>query len=97
MIVTNIPSPDHIQRAVDFFRKAGLERLLLKPGARILLLPLCQLLQWQTASSATSDIYMIENPQVFEELIACRAETAPTSPNTKHYHQQLSVHQAGLA
>jgi uncharacterized protein (TIGR02679 family) len=39
-------------------------------GARILLLPLCQLLQWQTLSPATSDIYVIENPQVFEEVIA---------------------------
>lgn len=39
-------------------------------GARILLLPLCQLLQWQSASAATEDIYVIENPQVFEEVVA---------------------------
>jgi uncharacterized protein (TIGR02679 family) len=39
-------------------------------GPRILLLPLCQLLQWQALAPATPDIYVIENPQVFEEVIA---------------------------
>ena len=30
MIVTDTPYPENVQRAADFFRKAGLERLLLK-------------------------------------------------------------------
>ncbi|MHB8600702.1 MAG: TIGR02679 family protein [Ktedonobacteraceae bacterium] len=48
-------------------------------GGRVLLLPLRQLLEWQWALSATkavtnptraTDIYVFENPQVFEEVIA---------------------------
>jgi len=49
-------------------------------GARILLLPLCQLLQWQALSPATPDIYVIENPQVFEEVIA-NLQTSHTPNN----------------
>jgi uncharacterized protein (TIGR02679 family) len=51
-------------------------------GARILLLPLCQLLQWQALSPATPDIYVIENPQVFEEVIANLQ--ASHNPNSTH-------------
>lgn len=39
-------------------------------GVRILLLPLGQLLQWQAVAPAQADIYVIENPQVFEEVVA---------------------------
>ena len=39
-------------------------------GARILLLPLGQLLQWRAIASAQTDIYVTENPQVFEEVVA---------------------------
>jgi uncharacterized protein (TIGR02679 family) len=38
-------------------------------GTRVLLLPLRQLLEWQCVQPATSDIYVFENPQVFEEVI----------------------------
>ncbi len=39
-------------------------------GERVLLLPLRQLLAWQSVASTTMDIYGFENPQVFEEVIA---------------------------
>lgn len=39
-------------------------------GARILLLPLGQLVQWRAISPMHTDIYVIENPQVFEEVVA---------------------------
>ena len=68
---------DTISSHVAAFHLAGatnidgsLDPLITAAGARILLLPLCQLLQWQAISSATNDIYVIENPQVFEEVIA---------------------------
>ena len=68
---------DTISSNVAAFHLAGAtnvdgspDPLIAAAGARILLLPLCQLLQWQAISSATSDIYVIENPQVFEEVIA---------------------------
>jgi uncharacterized protein (TIGR02679 family) len=68
---------DTISSNVAAFHLAGAtnidgspDPLITVAGARILLLPLCQLLQWQAISSATSDIYVIENPQVFEEIIA---------------------------
>lgn len=39
-------------------------------SGRVLLLPLRQLLEWQSVLPATKDVYVIENPQVFEEVIA---------------------------
>jgi len=39
-------------------------------GARILLLPLGQLMQWCSVSPVSTTIYVIENPQVFEEVVA---------------------------
>lgn len=39
-------------------------------GKRVLLLPLCQLLEWQSVQPAAPYIYTFENPQVFEEVIA---------------------------
>jgi len=58
----------HLARATNI--DGSPDPLIAAAGARILLLPLCQLLQWQAISSATSDIYVMENPQVFEEVIA---------------------------
>ncbi len=37
--------------------------------ARVLLLPLRQLMEWSSVQPARTDIYAIENPQVFEEVI----------------------------
>jgi uncharacterized protein (TIGR02679 family) len=39
-------------------------------GERVLLLPLRQLLAWRQASPFRRDIYVFENPQVFESVIA---------------------------
>jgi uncharacterized protein (TIGR02679 family) len=68
---------DTISSNVAAFHLAGAtnidgspDPMIVVAGARILLLPLCQLLQWRTIASAASDIYVIENPQVFEEVIA---------------------------
>ncbi len=46
-------------------------------GGRVLLLPLRQLLEWQSAVPQQPDIFIVENPQVFEEVIAAlRSESA---------------------
>ncbi|MBA2288407.1 MAG: TIGR02679 family protein [Ktedonobacteraceae bacterium] len=39
-------------------------------GPRVLLLPLRQMLAWRSAQPASNAIYIFENPQVFEEVIA---------------------------
>jgi uncharacterized protein (TIGR02679 family) len=45
---------------------------------RILILPLHQLLKWQTLMPASQDIYLFENPQVFEEVVdALQKSTSP--------------------
>ncbi len=44
--------------------------LLQAAGARVVLLPLRQLQQWQSVTSSSAAIYVVENPQVFEEIIA---------------------------
>src|SRR5205807_852661 len=51
-------------------------------GERVLLLPLRQLLEWQSAQPAKADIYVFENPQVFEEVIAglIRSNSGKTLP-----------------
>lgn len=38
-------------------------------GERILLLPLRQVLAWQAVSPATTQVYLFENPQVFEVVV----------------------------
>ncbi len=83
---------DTISSNVAAFHLAGAtnfdgtpDPLITAAGARILLLPLCQLLQWQAISSATNDIYVIENPQVFEEVIASlpRVQDRDSTNNTQ--------------
>src|SRR5205807_696625 len=51
-------------------------------GERVLLLPLRQLLEWQSAQPAAADIYVFENPQVFEEVITglTRSNSGKTLP-----------------
>ncbi len=46
--------------------------LLQAAGKRVLLLPLRQVLDWQRVVAAGRDIYVFENPQVFEEVIAAQ-------------------------
>ena len=67
---------DTISSSVAVFNLAGAitpsgqdDPLLHAAGARVLLLPQRQLLEWSQVHAARSDIYAIENPQVFEEIV----------------------------
>src|SRR6266700_7649875 len=80
---------DTISSNVAVFNLAGaishndiLDPLPQAAGERILLLPLRQLLEWESAQPATADIYVFENPQVFEEVIAglTRSNSGKTLP-----------------
>ena len=80
---------DTISSNVAVFNLAGaiyhngiLDPLPQAAGERVLLLPLRQLLEWQSAQPATGDIYVFENPQVFEEVIAglTRSNSGRTLP-----------------
>lgn len=52
--------------------------ILQAAGARVMLLPLRQLQEWQSITSSSSAIYVVENPQVFEEIVAAmQAENEP--------------------
>ena len=52
--------------------------LLQAAGARVMLLPLRQLQEWQCVRASSATIYVVENPQVFEEIIASvQAESEP--------------------
>lgn len=48
----------------------SMDPMIAAAGTRILLLPLGQLMQWHTVSPVSTAIYVIENPQVFEEVVA---------------------------
>ncbi len=68
---------DTISSSVAVFNLAGAtyrdgtpDQLLQAAGRRVLLLPLRQLLDWQSAAPTQAAIYVVENPQVFEEVIA---------------------------
>ncbi len=52
------------------FRDGSLDLWVQAAGERVLLLPLRQLLAWRHASPSRRDIYVFENPQVFESVIA---------------------------
>ena len=80
---------DTISSNIAVFNLAGaiyhngiLDPLPQAAGERVLLLPLRQLLEWQSAQPATADIYVFENPQVFEEVIAglTRSNSGKTLP-----------------
>lgn len=67
---------DTISSSVAVFNLAGAtlhsgatDPLLQAAGARVLLLPQRQLLEWNQVQPACKEIYGIENPQVFEELV----------------------------
>ena len=55
------------------------DALLTAAGTRILILPLRQLLAWRAVYPFHPDIYLFENPQVFEEVLASLATTDVTS------------------
>lgn len=50
-------------------------------GERILILPLRQLLAWRKLIPASKDIYLFENPQVFEVVIDTLKSASATSPS----------------
>lgn len=59
--VFNLGSSTSLDGTPDFWVQAA--------GKRVLLLPLRQLLAWRGVCPARADIYVVENPQVFEEII----------------------------
>ena len=68
---------DMISSSVAVFNLAGavyhdgtLDPLLQAAGQRVLLLPLRQLLEWKQIEPMSEEIYVFENPQVFEEVVA---------------------------
>jgi len=67
---------DTISSNVAVFNLAGAtgldgtpDPLLPAASARVLLLPLRQIFEWKGATPKQPDIYVVENPQVFEEII----------------------------
>jgi uncharacterized protein (TIGR02679 family) len=67
---------DTISSSVAVFNLAGAmmrsgyrDPLLQAAGARVLILPQRQLLEWTSIQPMRTDIYGIENPQVFEEVV----------------------------
>jgi uncharacterized protein (TIGR02679 family) len=68
---------DMISSSVAVFNLAGAlyhnstpDPLVQASGKRVLLLPMRQLLEWKRLVPASTIIYVFENPQVFEEVIA---------------------------
>ncbi len=53
-----------------FYLDGTPDPLLHAAGARVMLLPLRQLQEWKSVTSSSAAIYVVENPQVFEEIIA---------------------------
>jgi|GEM_PF-826583 len=56
--------------ASAFYFDGTPDPLLRAAGARVMLLPLRQLQEWKSVTSSNAAIYVVENPQVFEEIIA---------------------------
>ncbi|GCF09564.1 TIGR02679 family protein [Dictyobacter arantiisoli] len=61
------------------------DQLISAAGARTLLLPLSQLTQWQTCRAAQPTIFVLENPQVFEELVASLLAEQASRQNSTHW------------
>lgn len=75
---------DTISSSVAVFNLAGaithsgeIDPLLQVAGTRVLLLPQRQLLEWVSIQPMRTDIYGIENPQVFEEVVDGLLRTGP--------------------
>jgi uncharacterized protein (TIGR02679 family) len=65
--------------ASAIFHNDTSDPLVQAAGKRVLLLPMRQLLEWKRLTSASTRIYMFENPQVFEEVISA-LESASSLP-----------------
>lgn len=61
------------------FRAGKIDPWAQAAGKRVLLLPLRQVLAWENVEPASANIYIFENPQVFEEVIAA-VEDNPSAP-----------------
>ncbi len=62
------------------YHNGQIDPLLQAAGARVVLLPLRQIQEWQHITPAKTSIYVCENPQVFEEILArCPPEHTPPS------------------
>ncbi len=68
----------HLFEAVN--HKGQVDELSYAARNRVLLLPLRQLVEWQSITPAKHNIYVCENPQVFEEIIEQHRneDTSPT-------------------
>jgi len=73
LLVDTISSNVAVFNLADAIHVGGSpDPLLQVAGKRVLLLPLRQVLEWQRVVPAGRDIYVFENPQVFEEVIAAQ-------------------------
>lgn len=71
LLVDTISSSVAVFNLVGAFDATGTaDPLLLAAGKRVLLLPLRQLFAWERVLAASSEVYVFENPQVFEAVIA---------------------------
>lgn len=57
------------------YHNGDTDQLPIVAGRRVLLLPLSQLIEWRDVSPGRTDIFVFENPQVFEEVIATLGST----------------------
>ncbi len=71
LLVDTISSSVAVFNLVGAFDATGTaDPLLLAAGKRVLLLPLRQLFAWERVLAASPEVYVFENPQVFEAVIA---------------------------
>jgi uncharacterized protein (TIGR02679 family) len=68
----------HLARAS--YIDGTLDPMIEAAAGRVLVLPLRQVQEWQSCAPTREDVYIVENPQVFEELVAAliKKEQAPT-------------------
>lgn len=78
---------DTISSTVAVCRLAGAQDasgapdpLVTTAGTRVLVLPLRQLLSWQKLAPVSQDVYLFENPQVFETIIDELQQRTSSSP-----------------
>ncbi len=71
LLVDTISSSVAVFNLLGAFDASGrADPLLQAAGKRVLLLPLRQLFAWERVHAASTEVYVFENPQVFEAVIA---------------------------
>jgi uncharacterized protein (TIGR02679 family) len=79
LLVDSISSAVAVFSLCEAYDLAGqADPLIPAAGERILLLPLRQVLAWQSVSATRDSIYIMENPQVFEEVVTRLQESSAT-------------------